>query len=90
MRILIVGSGGREHAITWRLANDEEKHELYCVPGNAGTAAIATNIALQTGNDLDVAINGDGFFAVTFGCIGVLPRRSLPFHPAIKILLPFC
>lgn len=53
MIILIVGSGGREHAITWRLANDEEKHELYCVPGNAGTAAIATNIALQTGNDLD-------------------------------------
>ena len=53
MRILIVGSGGREHAITWRLANDKEKHELYCVPGNAGTAAIATNIALQTGNDLD-------------------------------------
>ena len=46
MKILIVGSGGREHAITWRLAQDETKHELYCAPGNAGTAALATNIAI--------------------------------------------
>ena len=46
MKILIVGSGGREHAITWRLAQDETKHELYCAPGNAGTAALATNLAI--------------------------------------------
>ena len=46
MKILVVGSGGREHAITWRLANDAEKHELYCAPGNAGTAAIAKNVAV--------------------------------------------
>jgi phosphoribosylamine--glycine ligase len=46
MKILTVGSGGREHAITWRLAQDEAKHELYCAPGNAGTAALATNLAL--------------------------------------------
>ena len=46
MKILIVGSGGREHAITWRLAQDAAKHELYCAPGNAGTAALATNLAL--------------------------------------------
>ncbi len=46
MKILVVGSGGREHAITWRLAQDETKHELFCAPGNAGTAGLATNLAI--------------------------------------------
>ena len=47
MKILVVGSGGREHAIAWRLAQDETRHELYCAPGNAGTAEIATNVPLK-------------------------------------------
>ena len=47
MKILVVGSGGREHAITWRLAQDAEKHELWCAPGNAGMAAIASCVPVK-------------------------------------------
>jgi phosphoribosylamine--glycine ligase len=46
MKILVVGGGGREHAIAWRLARDAARPELFCAPGNAGTAAVATNIPI--------------------------------------------
>ena len=46
MKILVVGSGRREHAIAWRLAQDAAGHELFCAPGNAGTAAVAENVAV--------------------------------------------
>ena len=50
MKILVVGSGGREHAIAWRLAKDAEGHEIFCAPGNAGTSGVATNLAISSGD----------------------------------------
>lgn len=47
MKILVVGSGGREHALVWRLAQDKTAHDLYCAPGNAGTAALAKNLPIS-------------------------------------------
>lgn len=46
MKILVIGNGGREHAIVWRLAQDAAQHTLFCAPGNAGTAALATNVPI--------------------------------------------
>ncbi|MAW39890.1 MAG: phosphoribosylamine--glycine ligase [Kiritimatiellaceae bacterium] len=46
MKILVVGSGGREHALAWKLANDSMQPELYCAPGNAGTAELGLNVNL--------------------------------------------
>ncbi len=46
MNILVVGGGGREHALAWRLAQDSCRPTLFCAPGNAGTAAIATNLPI--------------------------------------------
>jgi phosphoribosylamine--glycine ligase len=52
MKILLIGSGGREHAIAWRLRQDDPAVELFIAPGNAGTAQIGTNLALGA-TDLD-------------------------------------
>jgi phosphoribosylamine--glycine ligase len=46
MKILIVGSGGREHALAWKLAQSPKVSKLYAAPGNAGTAAVGKNVAL--------------------------------------------
>ncbi|HMP90483.1 MAG TPA: phosphoribosylamine--glycine ligase [Kiritimatiellia bacterium] len=43
-KILIVGGGGREHALAWKLSRDSSQPRIYCAPGNAGTAQIATNV----------------------------------------------
>ena len=44
MNILVIGSGGREHAIAWKIDKSRIEHNLFCLPGNPGTAAFATNI----------------------------------------------
>ncbi len=43
-KILVVGSGGREHAIAWRLSRDPSRPAVFCAPGNAGTASFARNV----------------------------------------------
>src|SRR5262249_7850986 len=43
MRVLVLGSGGREHALAWKLAQSPELDALSCAPGTPGTAALAEN-----------------------------------------------
>ena len=47
MTILLLGSGGREHAFAWKMVQSRLCKSLFVAPGNAGTAAIATNVALN-------------------------------------------
>ena len=42
MKVLIVGGGGREHAIAWKCSQSKRVTELYAAPGNAGIAQLAT------------------------------------------------
>jgi phosphoribosylamine--glycine ligase len=52
MRILVVGGGGREHALLWKLAQSSKVTSLLCAPGNAGTGELAENVAIRV-NDID-------------------------------------
>ena len=54
MNILLLGSGGREHAFAWKMLQSNKCSKLFVAPGNAGTASIATNVAM----------NPNDFFAV--------------------------
>ena len=47
MNILLLGSGGREHALAWKLAQSPLLTRLFIAPGNAGTASLGTNLPLQ-------------------------------------------
>ena len=44
MNVAVIGSGGREHALCFKLKNSKKLNNLYCIPGNAGTEEIAINI----------------------------------------------
>jgi phosphoribosylamine---glycine ligase len=46
LNILVIGRGGREHAIIWALKRSEKVQRIYCAPGNAGTAQLAENVAI--------------------------------------------
>jgi len=47
MKILLLGGGGREHALAWKIAQSERVDKLYIAPGNAGTSACGENVALR-------------------------------------------
>jgi len=48
MNIAVIGSGGREHALSWKIAQSPKCDNLFIVPGNAGTSSVGTNVSLST------------------------------------------
>ena len=52
MRVLVVGGGGREHTIVWKLSQSEKVDKIYCAPGNGGIAALAECIDISA-TDID-------------------------------------
>jgi len=50
MKILVVGSGGREHALAWKIKKSPRVKEIYCAPGNAGTERLAENVPIPPEN----------------------------------------
>ena len=96
MNILVLGSGGREHAIAWALAKSPKCEKLYVAPGNGGTAGFAHNIKgldaedgqavleFAKGHDIDLVVIGPEAPLVA-GVADVLRAAGVPvFGP------PFC
>ena len=57
MNILLLGSGGREHAIAWKIAQSPKVEKLFIAPGNAGTAQTGTNVNIKA-DDFPVIKDG--------------------------------
>ena len=69
MNILVIGSGGREHTLAWKIAQSPMCDQLFVAPGNAGTATIATNIPLAVNdfNAIKQAVETHGIELVVVG-----------------------
>ena len=74
MRVLVVGGGGREHAIAWKLSQSPQVTELLAAPGNAGTAQVAENVAIDA-EDVDSLLRLAQDRAVDLTVVG--PEASL-------------
>src|SRR5882724_1403982 len=55
MKIFVIGSGGREHALAWKLRQSPHAERIFCAPGNAGTVEIGENVAIPT-SDLQALV----------------------------------
>ena len=69
MRILLVGAGGREHALSWALKRDTPDAELFAAPGNPGTAQLGTNLAIPTTATADL-VAAAGEHKIDFTIVG--------------------
>ncbi|MFN7065505.1 MAG: phosphoribosylamine--glycine ligase [Aquificaceae bacterium] len=95
MKVLVVGSGGREHAITWKISQSKLIKEIFCVKGNAGTAKIAKNVPMEPTDvkaladfaqreSIDFTIVGPEI-PLTAGIVDEFEKRSLRvFGPSKK------
>jgi phosphoribosylamine---glycine ligase len=78
MNILLLGSGGREHAIAWKIAQSAKVNHLYIAPGNAGTAALGTNVNIKV-DDFDAI----GKFSASHGIDMVVVGPEVPLVEGI-------
>jgi len=79
MKILVVGSGGREHALCWKLAQSPTISALYAAPGNPGIAQVAT--CLSTTDYLAAAESIDADLTVVGPETQLPPASSINFAP---------
>ncbi|MBO6068611.1 MAG: phosphoribosylamine--glycine ligase, partial [Bacteroidales bacterium] len=94
MNVLVIGGGGREHAIAWKINQSRIEHNLFCLPGNPGTAVFATNIP---GKVTDFALVKETVLSKAIDLVVVGPEVPLvegitdflaAEAPAVKVIGP--
>ena len=55
MRVLVIGQGGREHALCWKLRQSPKVKELYAAPGNAGISGVADCVPIGVADIIEIA-----------------------------------
>ncbi len=74
MRILVIGSGGREHVLAWALARSRPRPELFIAPGNPGTARLGANLPVAAG-DVEALVEAARAHAIDLTIVG--PEKPL-------------
>jgi len=69
MKVLIIGSGGREHALAWKIKQSDRVKKIFCAPGNAGTSSIAENIPIKA-DDLEGLLSFAKKESIDLVCVG--------------------
>lgn len=89
MNVLVLGSGGREHAISWKLSQSSHISQLFVAPGNAGTSAIATNLDINAEDFKAVkkAVLENSISLVVVGPEGPLVKGIVDFFKSDKSLV---
>jgi phosphoribosylamine--glycine ligase len=85
MNILIIGSGGREHALAWKLRQSQYSDKIYVAPGNAGTAQVATNVDIAI-TDFEVLAKFADDFDIMMVVVGQEAALVAGIHDYFKSL----
>lgn len=95
MRVFVVGSGGREHALVWKLAQSPLVKEIFCAPGNPGIAQLATCFPIGTSDTVELADFAEKMridltvvgpeLPLTLGLVDEMSKRQLPVFGPNKL-----
>jgi len=99
MRVLVVGGGGREHTLVWKIKQSPLVSEVYCAPGNGGIAAGADCVAIGASDIIELADFAEGLkigltvvgpeLPLTLGIVDEFQRRGLPIFGANQVAAQF-
>ena len=84
MNILVIGGGGREHALTWKVAQSSRFEHVFVTPGNAGTAQIATNLAIDA-TDINAVTSAVDEHKIELVLIGGETHLALGFADQLRV-----